>query len=119
MPSFGWKSEEHISRDKDREPDEEAGWQQQGSTHQNSVLRLVCFDLQFDSLPQWQLYLPPHGVPHALWAQKMGENRHIQLWKWRKYSGHVDDGAQLSILYLQVIEERTRSMDLGEKKKSE
>lgn len=92
-------------------PDEEAGWQQQGSTHQNSVLCLVCFDLQFDSLPQWQLHLPPHRVPHALWAQKMGENRHIQLWKWKKYSCRADYGALLNILYWQVMEEHRYGLE--------
>lgn len=85
--------------------------QQQGSTHQNSVLCLVCFDLQFDSLPQWQLHLPPHRVPHALWAQKMGENRHIQLWKWKKYSCRADYGALLNILYLQVMEEHKYGLE--------
>lgn len=52
---------------------EEEAWNQQELTHQDSVLRLVSFDLQFDSLPQWQLHLPPHCIPHALYTEQKTE----------------------------------------------
>lgn len=52
---------------------EEEAWKQHKLTHQDSVLRLVSFDLQFDSLPQRQLHLPPQRIPHALYTERREE----------------------------------------------
>lgn len=54
-------------------PHKEEAWKQQEMTHQDSVLRPVSFDLQFDSPPQWQLHLPPHRIPHALYTKQGGD----------------------------------------------
>lgn len=74
-------------KDEDFAPvNEDVAWKQQELTHQHSVLRLVSFDLQFDSLPQRQLHLPPHCIPHTLCTEKRREEMkyrkiHNQIWK--------------------------------------
>lgn len=55
---------------------------QQRLTHQDSVFRLVSFDLQFNSPPQRQLYPSSHGIPHAVWyryrTEKQNQTRNTQ-----------------------------------------